>query len=175
METIVLGGGCFWCTEAAFSLIKGVDSVVPGYAGGETKDPSYEAVCTGTTGHAEVVKLEFDTTILTLHDVLDVFWAVHNPTTLNQQGNDYGTQYRSTILYTDSSQLGTIKDSLKKVQKLWDEPVVTEVKKLETFYPAEEKHHRFFERNPEYAYCQVVINPKLQKLREKFSKKLKNS
>lgn len=173
MESIVLGGGCFWCLEASFQLIAGVESVVSGYAGGHTKNPSYYEVCDGKTGHAEVVKVMFDSKILSLNDVLDIFWTIHNPTTLNRQGNDSGTQYRSVILYANEHQKEVAEASKQEVSKVWDDPIVTEIVPLETFYEAEPEHQNYFVDHPEQAYCQVIINPKLKKLREKFSSKLK--
>ena len=163
-----LGGGCFWCLEAAYQMIRGVKRVRPGYAGGTTKDPSYEAVCGGKTGHAEVVAIEFDEAQIRYEDILDVFWAVHDPTTLNQQGADVGTQYRSIIFYTDESQKTTAAASRDAAQKLWDKPIVTEIQPLEAFYPAEDYHRNYFAQHPEQAYCQIVINPKLAKLRQKL-------
>jgi peptide-methionine (S)-S-oxide reductase len=173
MESTVLGGGCFWCLDASFKLIKGITEVVSGYAGGNVENPDYGSVCDGSTGHAEVVRVTFDTSILSLNDVLDIFWAVHDPTTLDRQGNDVGSQYRSAIYYETDEQLPVIQKSIEEVQKLWDSPVVSEVKKLDKVYPAEAYHQDYFANNPEQAYCQVVINPKLIKLKEKFSQRLK--
>lgn len=169
MERIILGGGCFWCIEAGFRLIRGVDSAVSGYAGGRAEDANYHAVSTGKTGHIEVVAVTFDPKVLTLVDVLDLFWALHNPTTPNQQGADIGPQYQSAIFYEDAEQLGTIEHSIEQVQQLWSEPIVTEVKPLERFYPAEEYHQDYYNQNSTQGYCQVVINPKLIKLKEKFA------
>ncbi|MFO0955012.1 MAG: peptide-methionine (S)-S-oxide reductase MsrA [Candidatus Saccharibacteria bacterium] len=163
-----LGGGCFWCLEAAYQMIRGVKQVRPGYAGGTTKDPSYEAVCDGKTGHAEVVMIEFDEAQIRYEDILDVFWAIHDPTTLNQQGADVGTQYRSIIFYADESQKTTAEASRDAAQKLWDKPIVTEIQPLEAFYPAEDYHRNYFAQHPEQAYCQIVINPKLAKLRQLY-------
>jgi peptide-methionine (S)-S-oxide reductase len=171
-ETIVLGGGCFWCTEAAFQMIRGVTAVTSGYAGGTVPNPSYEAVTTGKTGHAEVVKIEFDPGIISLQQILEVFWAIHDPTTPNRQGNDVGPQYRSMILYTDEAQKAIINESIAEVTKLWPNPIVTETKPLVKFYPAEEYHHNYFKQNPDRAYCQIVINPKLEKLRQKHAQLL---
>ncbi len=173
MESIVLGGGCFWCLDASFNLIKGITEVVSGYAGGHVANPDYGSVSSGTTGHAEVVRVTFDTSVLTLTDVLEIFWAVHDPTTVDRQGNDVGPQYRSAIYYETGEQLPVIQKSIEDVQKLWDNPVMTEVKKLDKFYPAEDYHQNYFANNPEQAYCQVVINPKLIKLKEKFGQRLK--
>lgn len=164
----ILGGGCFWCLEAAYQMIRGVKQVRPGYAGGTTKDPSYEAVCGGKTGHAEVVMIEFDEAQIRYEDILDVFWAIHDPTTLNQQGADVGTQYRSIIFYTDDRQKSAAETSRDAAQKLWDKPIVTKIQPLEAFYPAEDYHRNYFAQHPEQAYCQIVINPKLAKLRQKF-------
>lgn len=173
-QTIVMGGGCFWCLDAGFRLIEGITEVVSGYAGGTTTDPSYYDVASGETGHAEVVKVTFDADVISLKDVLDIFWAMHNPTTLNFQGNDKGTEYRSIILFSDEEQNKIISESLKSVRKLWDDPIVTEIKPLEIFYPAEDEHQNYFQKHPEMGYCQVIINPKLKKLRQKFSSRLKN-
>lgn len=169
----VLGGGCFWCLEASYQLIRGVNGVIPGYAGGHTKNPGYDEVCAGKTGHAEVVQIDFDEKAISYKEVLDVFWVIHNPTTLNRQGNDVGEQYRSIILYSDEDQKHLAIDSIKKTQQFWDDPIITELKPLEKFYEAEPEHHNYFVNNPEQAYCQVIINPKLQKLRQKFANKLK--
>ncbi len=173
METTTLGGGCFWCLEASFQLINGIESVDPGYAGGHTKDPTYEQVSSDTTGHAEVVRLTFDPQVITFSDVLDIFWAIHDPTTLNRQGNDIGSDYRSIILYESEDQKRLAERSKAEVAKLWPDPIVTEIKPLEHFYPAEEYHRNYFRNHPEQAYCQIIINPKLQKLRQKFAARLK--
>lgn len=169
----MLGGGCFWCLEASYQLINGVISVVPGYAGGEYENPTYQDLHKMETGHAEVVQVTFDTSVIGLDDILDVFWAIHDPTTLNRQGNDVGREYRSIILYSNNEQKNTSEQSIKRTQKLWDMPIVTELKQLDKFYEAEEYHHNYFKKNPNQAYCQIVINPKLEKLRQKFTKKLK--
>ncbi len=172
-ESIVLGGGCFWCLDAGYRLINGVTEVISGYAGGNTVDPGYYQVASGRTGHAEVVKVTFDISVIKLEDVLDIYWAMHDPTTLNYQGNDKGTEYRSIILYTSNDQKLTIDKSMEVVSKLWNDPIVTEVKELETFCPAEDEHQNFFQKHPELAYCQVIINPKLLKLRQKFAASLR--
>jgi peptide-methionine (S)-S-oxide reductase len=166
-ETVVLGGGCFWCMEAVFNRLPGVISVTPGYAGGFAWDPSYRDVCTGTTGHAEVVSIEFDPGKISLDDVLDVFFLAHDPTSLNRQGADVGTQYRSIILHTSEEQREKIEDYIDKISDNYDEPIVTEVKPLERFYTAEEHHRRYYERNRNLPYCRLVISPKLEKLRKK--------
>lgn len=172
-ETIVLGGGCFWCLDAGYRLIDGVTDVECGYAGGDEPHPSYGAVSSGSTGHAEVVRVTFDTLKIQLTDILDIFWAIHDPTTLNRQGADVGTQYRSIILYSDSVQKQQADESLTKVSQLWDDAVVTEVAELQAFYAAEPEHQGYFKKHPEAAYCQIVINPKLAKLRQKFKSKIK--
>ena len=163
-DTIVLGGGCFWCTEAIFAQLPGVLSVVPGYAGGTTKDPTYEQVCTGATGHAEVVQVHFDPEQISLEKILAVFLALHDPTTPDRQGAYVGTQYRSIILSASDAQQEIIEQSLQKAQDHSPAPIVTELKRLEVFTPAEVNHRQYYERNKEDAYCQVVIAPKLEKL-----------
>jgi len=170
----VFGGGCFWCTEAVFKMLKGVKSVMPGYAGGTTPSPTYEKVCTGKTGHAEVIKIEYNPKQISYEDLLTVFFASHDPTTLNRQGNDIGTQYRSVILYTDEDQKKTAAKFIKAINRSYTKsnPVVTELKSLDAFYPAEEYHQDYYARNSEKPYCQLVINPKLQKVKEKFAKLL---
>lgn len=172
LETITLGGGCFWCLEASFQLINGVTKVTSGYAGGTTQDPTFEQVATRRTGHAEVVQIEFDTEIITLEDVLDIFWAIHNPTTLNRQNYDVGPEYRSIILYEGERQKEVAQRSIAEVGKLWPDPIVTELSPLTKFYMAEEVHQNYFRKNPTQGYCQVVINPKLEKLRQKFTERL---
>ncbi|MCA9332502.1 peptide-methionine (S)-S-oxide reductase MsrA [Candidatus Saccharibacteria bacterium] len=173
METIVIGGGCFWCLEATFQLVRGVDKVLPGYAGGTKKNPSYDNLHSEDTGHAEVVEVTFNPTIINLADILEIFWVIHDPTTKDRQGNDVGSEYRSVILWSDDTQKRVIDKSLIDAQRLWDRPIVTEVKKLDVFYEAEAYHHNYFQNHPEQAYCQLVINPKLQKLKSKFANKLK--
>jgi len=163
-ESIVLGGGCFWCTEAFFRAVAGVVTVTPGYAGGFVPNPTYREVCDGATGHAEVVEVEYDSRELSLEDVLEVFFASHDPTSLNRQGADVGTQYRSIILYKDDEQRKRVEAFISRIAGDHDRPIVTEVKRLERFYPAEEYHHRYFERNPDQPYCRMVIAPKLAKL-----------
>lgn len=172
-ESIVLGGGCFWCLEASFQLIDGVTKVTSGYSGGSKETADYYTVASKATNHAEVVKVEFNPEIISLKEILDIFWTIHDPTTLNRQGNDVGPEYRSIIFYNDNKQLDIINESVEQVQKLWPDPVVTEVEKLEEFYPAEPEHQNYFANNPEQGYCQVIINPKLSKLRAQFATKLK--
>lgn len=168
-HTAVFGGGCFWCTEVLFEELKGVVSVMPGYAGGNTENPTYKQVCGGGTGHAEVIQVEFNPSEISYNDLLTVFFATHNPTTLNQQGADVGTQYRSIILYTNEDQKREAEEFIKNLNES-GEKVVTEVRPLQEFYEAEEYHHKYYKKNTSVPYCQVVINPKLEKLREKFSK-----
>jgi len=173
-ETAVLGGGCFWCTEAVFNSLKGVHLISPGYTGGITENPTYEEVCAGKTGHAEVVKIEFNPAEITLDDILTVFFATHDPTTLNRQGNDIGTQYRSVIFYTTETQREKAERFIKNIDTP-EKPVVTEVIPLKTFYPAEEEHKEYYLRNNKKPYCELVINPKLEKLKERFSELTKQS
>jgi peptide-methionine (S)-S-oxide reductase len=172
IETAVLGGGCFWCLEAAFSRTMGVQDVVSGYAGGKVKDPSYEEVSGGGTGHAEVVQIHFDPSQISFEDILGIYFTIHDPTTLNRQGHDVGTQYRSVIFYLNDEQKKTAEKIMKELteQKLYEDPIVTELLPLDTFYAAEDYHQHYFSKNPEQAYCQIVIMPKLIKFREKFKK-----
>jgi peptide-methionine (S)-S-oxide reductase len=162
-KEIVLGGGCFWCIEAIFQKVKGIINITPGYAGGILKDPTYEAVCTGNTGHAEVVKVEFDTENISLKEILDVFFLAHDPTTENRQGSDIGTQYRSIILYTDKSQLDVIKKVVDRQQKNFKKDIVTQVKALDVFYEAEQYHKNYYINNSDSRYCRFVIKKKLEK------------
>ncbi len=161
-----LGGGCFWCTEAAYEMLPGVKSVVSGYAGGHVKNPSYKAVCAGTTGHAEVVRVEFEPGVVSYREIVDFFWQIHDPTTLNRQGADVGTQYRSIILTQDDAQRTVAKESLDAAQGTWRGRIVTEIVPLETFYPAEGYHQNYFRNNPNEGYCRVVIQPKIEKLKK---------
>lgn len=171
--SVVLGGGCFWCLEAAYQQIKGITKVVPGYAGGTKENPTYYDLHDNGTGHAEVVRIDFDPKVISFDKILDIFWAIHDPTTKDRQGNDVGPQYRSIILYQGDEQKQIAKTSIQKAQKLWSNPVVTELKPLDTFYEAEAEHHNYFEKHPNQAYCQIVINPKLKKLQQKFAELLK--
>lgn len=175
METAVFGGGCFWCTEAIFQKLKGVESVMPGYAGGTVENPSYERVGMGTTGHAEVIKITFDPKIISYEDLLDIFWHVHDPTTLNKQGADVGTQYRSIILYTSEEQRKKAERSLSKMSESgeFSKPIITEIKQLDKFYDAESYHRNYFEKNSLQPYCQVIIAPKLSHFLEKYAAKVK--
>lgn len=170
-ETATLGGGCFWCLEAVFQELEGVQSVVSGYAGGRVPNPSYREVCTGRTGHAEVVQVVFDPAVLSYGDLLSVFFSIHDPTTLNRQGADVGTQYRSVIFYHDAEQKRVAEAMIRELgqEGLWRDPIVTEVVPLDRFYPAEDYHQDYFRRNPGQPYCQAVIGPKLRKFRELFA------
>lgn len=163
---IVLGGGCFWCTEAAYQMVRGVRNVTPGYAGGHVQNPSYEAVVQGNTGHAEVIEIDFDEKRVSLEDILRIFWTIHDPTSLNRQGADVGAEYRSVIFYADEQQKQTAETSRQEAQTFWDKPIVTSIEPLNMFYLAEEYHRDYFKNHPEQAYCQMVINPKLAKLRK---------
>ena len=174
-EVAVFGGGCFWCTEAVFAELKGVTSVVPGYAGGHTENPTYRQVCSDSTGHAEVSRVQFDPSQVTFHDLLSVFFATHDPTTLNRQGADRGTHYRSIILYTDDEQRQQAETFVQKLEESGSlgSPVVTEIVPLERFYEAEAEHKQFYMENPDSMYCQIVIRPKVAMVREKFTQQLR--
>lgn len=175
LESAVFGGGCFWCTEAVFSRLKGVNSVTSGYAGGNLKNPSYHEIIDKETGHAEVIKIEFDPSLIAYETLLDVFFSSHNPTSLNRQGNDIGNQYRSVIFSTNENQRSKALKYIKKLDhsKVFDRPVVTEVKTMLTFYPAEDYHQKYYERNIDQPYCEFVISPKLKHLKERFAHLLK--
>ncbi|MES2308198.1 MAG: peptide-methionine (S)-S-oxide reductase MsrA [Verrucomicrobiota bacterium] len=164
-ETAIVGGGCFWCVEALYEKAPGILSVESGYAGGKIKNPSYEQVCSGATGHAEVVKITFDPSIVSYSHVIDLFWKAHDPTTLNRQGADSGTQYRSIILYGDENQKTLAEESKKRAASLFKDPIVTEISPLTEFYPAEEYHQHYFKNNPNQPYCQIVIKPKVDKFK----------
>jgi len=166
LELATLGGGCFWCMEAVFLRHKGVHGVISGYAGGLTSNPTYEEVCTGTTGHAEVVQISFDPEAISYREILDIFWKAHDPTTLNRQGADVGTQYRSVVLYHDEGQRVSAEKALAELRDsgYYNSPPVTEIAALDTFYPAEEYHQDYFQKHPYAGYCSFVIRPKLKKL-----------
>jgi peptide-methionine (S)-S-oxide reductase len=164
MSKIVLGGGCFWCTEAAFKAVDGVKEVTSGYAGGNTKDPSYREVCSGDTGHAEVIKVEFDKEEISLEEVLEKFFKIHDPTTKDRQGPDTGSQYRSIILYQGEEQKQAVEEFIDNIRSDYDDEIVTEVKELESFYRAEEEHQDYFEKNPNDAYCRMHAKPKVEKM-----------
>ena len=175
MATAVLGGGCFWCVEAVYKDLEGVSAVLSGYAGGRTENPSYEAVCTGTTGHAEVVRVTYDPAVLGYADLLRVFFTIHDPTTLNRQGKDVGTQYRSVIYVAGDEERRTaqaVRDEIAAAG-VWDAPIVTEIAPVPTFYPAEPEHHDYFALHPGAGYCRVVIAPKVSKFRKAFRDRLK--
>jgi peptide-methionine (S)-S-oxide reductase len=175
MTTATFGGGCFWCTEAAMKELDGVESVTSGYAGGHVEDPTYEQVCSGNTGHAEVVQVEFDADVIAYDELLAVFFATHDPTQLNRQGPDVGTQYRSIVLYHDDEQRRQAEAYVAALDEEYDDDVVTELAPLETFYEAEEYHQDYFEKNPNDAYCQMHAAPKVEKVREKFQSKLEQA
>ena len=175
LEIATLANGCFWCTEAICSRVKGIKSVIPGYSGGKTSNPSYEQVCTGITGHAETIQIEYDPKIISFEKILDIFWHTHDPTTLNRQGNDVGTQYRSAIFYHGENQKNIAEKSKKELEKesVFKNPIVTEIIRFSNFYPAENYHKEYYENNRNAPYCSFVIDPKIQKLLQKYSDKIK--
>ncbi len=174
-EVATLAGGCFWCLEAVYDQLKGVEQVVSGYAGGHVPNPTYDQVCTKTTGHAEVVQITFDPAVISFKDLLDVFFVIHDPTTLNRQGADVGSQYRSAIFYHSPSQQAVAEQAIKELEANgpWDDPIVTEVTPLDVFYPAEAYHQKYFENNPYQGYCRAVIAPKVAKFRKLYFERLK--
>jgi peptide-methionine (S)-S-oxide reductase len=174
-EVATLAGGCFWCLEAVFDELKGVEDVVSGYAGGTVRNPSYEAVCTGRTGHAEVIQVKFDPGVVSFHDILNVFFTIHDPTTLNRQGNDVGTQYRSAIYYHSPEQKAVAEQTIAELNDLhvWNAPIVTEVTPIDTFYAAEDYHQEYFAKHPNQGYCQIIIAPKVAKFRKHYLEQLK--
>lgn len=171
-KELIVGGGCFWCTEAIFELLKGVSDVESGYANGQTLNPTYQAICTGETGHAEVIKITYDDSIITVDTLFDIFFVVHNPTTLNQQGGDRGTQYRSTILYTDEEMKEAALASMEAAQADYPDPIITTIEPLDIYYKAEAYHQDYYRQNPMQGYCNAVIPPKLAKLKAKFGKEM---
>lgn len=175
LETATFGSGCFWCTEAIFERVNGVVSVVSGYSGGTVANPSYEQVCTGKTGHAECTQITFDPAVISYDELLEIFWKMHDPTTLNRQGNDVGTQYRSVIFYHNDDQKQKAEFYKNKLteEKIWDKPIVTEITKFEKFYPAEDYHQEYYDNNPNQGYCAYVITPKVEKFEKIFKDKLK--
>ncbi|MFW5773608.1 MAG: peptide-methionine (S)-S-oxide reductase MsrA [Tangfeifania sp.] len=175
LKKATLGGGCFWCTEAVYKELKGVVDVVPGYSGGSIKNPAYREVCSGRTGHAEIVQVTYDPEVISYKEILDVFFMTHDPTTLNRQGNDVGTQYRSVIFYHNEEQKETAEEVIRMLNKknVYNNPVVTEVTPFETFYKAEDYHKDYFERNKDQPYCQFVVAPKVKKFKTLFKNKLK--
>ena len=175
MKDLILGGGCFWCVEAVFQQLKGVEKVIPGYAGGNTPNPSYREVCSGSTGHAEVAKIRFDPEKISEEQLLWVFWHAHDPTTPNRQGNDIGPQYRSIIFYENEDQKKRMEESRNKAEseKIWSDAIVTEVVPLKEFYEAEEYHHDYYVSHPQQPYCNIVISPKIKKVRSEFPELIK--
>lgn len=175
LEVATLGGGCFWCTEAVFSLVKGVEKVESGYSGGKLENPTYEQVSTGTTGHAEVIQITFDPDTISFKGILEIFFSTHDPTSLNRQGNDIGTQYRSIIIYHNDQQKTTAEQVIKELTnaKAWNKPIVTQLEPFKAFYKAEDYHQEYFKRHPERTYCSLVIAPKIAKLQELYLSKLK--
>ncbi|RBA25309.1 peptide-methionine (S)-S-oxide reductase MsrA [Herminiimonas fonticola] len=172
-EIATLGGGCFWCTEAVYQQLKGIINVESGYTGGQIPNPSYEQICEGTTGHAEVVRLTFDPAVVSFREILEVFFTIHDPTTLNRQGNDVGTQYRSVIYYQTPEQKETAKHVICEMANVWDAPIVTELSPAETYYKAEAYHQNYFRQNPLQGYCAFIVAPKVSKFRQTFRDKLK--
>lgn len=172
-EKALLGGGCFWCIEAVYSRTMGVESAISGYAGGARKNPSYEQVCSGATGHAEVVEITFDSSVIAYDEILDIFWLIHNPTTLNQQGADRGTQYRSVIYYYNEEQKAIAEGSVQKAQSEWSDPIVTELSPVPEFYPAEGYHQDYYSVHPTQGYCHMVVRPKVEKFMKEFPEKVK--
>lgn len=175
LETATLGGGCFWCTEAVFDDLQGVEDVVSGYAGGHAENPTYQEVCSGTTGHAEVIQVKFNPEVISFKEILQVFFATHDPTTLNRQGHDVGTQYRSAVFYHDDKQKRIAEKTIEEIENegIFDDPIVTEVTEFTNFYPAEDYHQEYFAKNPNQPYCSAVVAPKVSKFRQKFVNRLK--
>lgn len=173
-ELATFGGGCFWCLDAAFRQLRGVEKVVSGYAGGKRPNPTYDQVCSGATGHAEVIQISFDPNIISYRDLLGVLFSIHDPTTLNRQGGDEGTQYRSVIFYHSSEQLAAVKEVIGELEreKVWGDPVVTEIAPFSVFYPAEGYHQDYFNKNPNQPYCAAIIAPKVSKLRKAYFDRL---
>jgi peptide-methionine (S)-S-oxide reductase len=172
-EIATLGGGCFWCTEAVYQQLAGIVAVESGYTGGHVVNPSYEQICEGTTGHAEVVRLTFDPAELSFREILEVFFTIHDPTTLNRQGNDVGTQYRSVVYYHSPEQQDVAKQVISEMANVWDAPIVTELSPAETYYKAESYHQNYFRQNPLQGYCAFIVAPKVSKFRQTFRDKLK--
>jgi peptide-methionine (S)-S-oxide reductase len=172
-EVAILGGGCFWCTEAVYLEVRGIKSVESGYCGGSQPDPTYEQVCTGDTGHAEVVRLVYDPDVISYRDILEIFFTIHDPTTLNRQGNDVGTQYRSVIYYQNPEQEATARQVVAEMAHVWDAPIVTELSPAQTFYKAEDYHQNYYAQHPLQGYCAFVVAPKVSKFRQTYANKLK--
>ncbi|CAL62724.1 Peptide methionine sulfoxide reductase msrA (Protein-methionine-S-oxide reductase) (Peptide-methionine (S)-S-oxide reductase) (Peptide Met(O) reductase) [Herminiimonas arsenicoxydans] len=172
-EIATLGGGCFWCTEAVFQQMKGITAIESGYTGGQVANPSYEQICEGTTGHAEVVRLTFDPAVVSFREILEVFFTIHDPTTLNRQGNDVGTQYRSVIYYHTPEQQDMARHVMAEMANVWDAPIVTELSPAETYYKAEDYHQNYFRQNPLQGYCAFIVAPKVAKFRQTFRDKIR--
>lgn len=172
LEMATLGGGCFWCVEAVYQQLKGVHTVESGYMGGQVRNPTYEQVCSGTTGHAEVVRVSFDPDVVSYREVLEIFFTIHDPTTLNRQGNDVGTQYRSVVYFHSPEQREIARHVIAEMANVWDAPIVTELSEEETFYKAEEYHQNYFRQHPLQGYCAFVVEPKVAKFRKTFASKL---
>ena len=174
IQKATIGNGCFWCTEAIFQQLKGVISTKSGYSGGHVKNPTYKAVCAGSTGHAEVLQIEFDAEIISFEELLDVFWRTHDPTTLNRQGNDVGTQYRSVIFYHSDEQLSIAEESKSKMDSgsTWSDPIVTEIAAFDVFYPSEDYHDKYFDTHGHEPYCSLVVAPKVEKFKKEFEDKI---
>lgn len=175
IEIATLGGGCFWCTEAVYQQLSGVETVESGYSGGRIPDPTYEQICEGNTGHAEVIRLRFDNTIVGYRDILEIFFTIHDPTTLNRQGNDVGTQYRSVIYTHSDEQMAMAKEVIAAMAHVWDAPIVTELQQAPVFYPAEEYHQNYFLNHPMQSYCAFVVAPKVMKFRQVFASRAKKN
>lgn len=177
LEIATLGGGCFWCLEAVYELLEGVDTVTSGASGGHIVNPSYQDICSGNSGHAEVVQIQFDHDVTDYREILDVFFAIHNPTTLNRQGNDIGSQYRSAIFYHSHKQQESAKSKISELIKneIWKNPIVTEVLPFQEFYPAENYHQKYYSKNGQQPYCKLTIDPKIAKLRSRFSHKMRTA
>lgn len=173
MEIATLGGGCFWCTEAVYQQLIGVEKVESGYSGGRNPDPTYEQICEGNTGHAEVIRIHFDNTVVSYRDLLEIFFTIHDPTTLNRQGNDVGTQYRSVIYTHSAEQMTTAKEVIAAMAHVWDAPIVTELQEAPVFYPAEDYHQNYFLNHPMQSYCAFVVAPKVSKFRQVFASRAK--
>ena len=173
MEMATVGGGCFWCTEAVYQQLIGVDKVESGYSGGRILNPTYEQICEGNTGHAEVIRIHFDNTIVSYRDILEIFFTIHDPTTLNRQGNDVGTQYRSVIYTHSDEQMATAIEVIAAMGQVWDTPIVTELQEAPIFYPAEDYHQNYFRSNPMQSYCAYVVAPKVSKFRQVFASRAK--
>jgi peptide-methionine (S)-S-oxide reductase len=175
IEIATLGGGCFWCTEAVYQQLNGVETVESGYSGGRNPDPTYEQICEGNTGHAEVIRLTFDNTLVSYRDILEIFFTIHDPTTINRQGNDVGTQYRSVIYTHSEQQMATAKEVIAAMAHVWDAPIVTELQEAPVFYPAEAYHQNYFVNHPMQSYCAFVVAPKVTKFRQVFASRAKKN